>query len=132
MTAPARRCRTWPAPACTAPARPSTIDEARGAGTDAVIGEIVLADFVIGGEPQSAAQQVSDSSSNVQVDGDSLRCTLPCALGSAAGDWQFTASAPGYQDTPQQFAVSYTFIGGCPSRDQGSVVDVFLDEEGFG
>ena len=97
-----------------------------------MIGEIVLADFVIDGEPQSAAQQVSDSSSNVQVDGDSLRCTLPCALGSAAGDWQFTASAPGYQDTPQQFAVSYTFIGGCPSRDQGSVVDVFLDEEGFG
>ena len=95
-----------------------------------VIVHTKLATFCLGTDRYSSYDL--DRAGNVQVDGDSLRCTLPCALGSAAGDWQFTASAPGYQDTPQQFAVSYTFIGGCPSRDQGSVVDVFLDEEGFG
>lgn len=107
-----------------------TIREARGASTNAVISEIVVSSLSIDDQAQMADQQINERSSNVVVEGDTLRCTLPCGFGSEAGQWMFLASAPGYADTAQEFAVDViSHGGGCPSGVSGTAVDVFLDED---
>ena len=115
------------------------IDEARGTNTDAVIGELRLSAFVLGGAARTAESVFDQARQNglgaaenetVRVDGDALVCTLPCAFGTESTTWEFVADAPGYASTAQQVEARHqACTGSCPAscRD-GTHVVVFLDE----
>ena len=108
------------------------VDSASGRTTDAVIGQIELSDLEVDGQTRTPAEATEPQGQNVEVDGDTLRCTLPCAFGTTEGTWTFVADAAGYAPTPQSEDATYaTFNGGCPSsNDDGSHVTLQLDEDG--
>ncbi|MGQ0587857.1 MAG: hypothetical protein ACT4PK_11765 [Gammaproteobacteria bacterium] len=110
-----------------------TVDTASGTATNATIGEAVLNTFAVNGQPRTAAQAKTSVSSNVVVEGDTLRCTLPCSFGAEAGEWTFTAEAPGYDPTLQEAtAAPYNSSGtGCPGYTTGTThISLTLDEAG--
>ncbi|MDD3764506.1 MAG: hypothetical protein PHP86_14550 [Nevskiales bacterium] len=108
------------------------IDQASGATTDAVIGEVLLSQFVVNDHAVPADDLVVSRHTNVTVEGDKLRCVVPCSFGLVEGDWQFVAEATGYAPTAQSVSAAYaTFVGGCPSYDtDGTHVEILLDESG--
>lgn len=98
-----------------------TIEAVSGSNTAGSLSKVTLNQVVIGGVPVSA-ETLAQVSSNVLVDGGSLRCTLPCAFGTTEGIYTFVASADGYKPTDVSVEARYTaFIGGCPSINSGSV-----------
>ncbi len=108
------------------------IDKANGTITDAVIGEVLLSQFVVNDHAVSADDLVVSRHTNVTVEGDKLRCVVPCSFGIVEGDWQFVAEATGYAPTAQSVSAAYaTFVGGCPSSNaDGTHVEILLDESG--
>ena len=56
----------------------------------------------------------------VLLEGDTLRCSVPCAFGSMQGRWKLTLLARGYPSQAVAFDAQYaTFHGGCPSYNDG-------------
>jgi len=105
------------------------IDEAYGASSGVRIDEVQLSQFSIDAVPISAAEVFAQRGSGLELDGELLRCTLPCSMGVMSGQRQFVASADAYMDTSQRFNASYaSFVGGCPSSNaDGSHVSISLE-----
>ncbi len=108
------------------------IDEASGSATSAIIGQLELSSFVVNGQVRTSEEVVAQRQSNVVLDGELLRCTLPCSFGTESGQWEFTALAPGYLPTGQSATAEYaTVSGGCPSfGTDGTHISAVLDEAG--
>ena len=108
------------------------IDEASGSATSAIIGQLELSSFVVNGQIRTSEEVVARRQSNVVLDGELLRCTLPCSFGTESGQWEFTAAAPGYLPTGQSATAEYArFSGGCPSFEtDGTHISAVLDEAG--
>lgn len=108
------------------------LDQARGAQTGSVIGEITLSGFAIDGQSVTAASIANQRSQNITLDDNALTCVLPCSFGIQEGTWTFGASADGYDLTPQEVVAVYNrFVGGCPSYvEDGTHTDISLQESG--
>lgn len=108
------------------------IDQATGANTGSVIGEITLSGFAIDGQTVTAASIADQRNRNITLDDNALTCVLPCAFGTQEGTWTFGASADGYDLTPQEVVAVYNrFVGGCPSYvEDGTHTDITLQESG--
>jgi len=109
------------------------IDEASGSATSAIIGQLELSSFVVNGQVRTSEEVVAQRQSNVVLDGELLRCTLPCSFGTEPGRWEFTALAPGYLPTGQSATVEYGTsggpVGGCPAfLNDGTHISAVLDE----
>jgi len=112
------------------------IDEASGAESGAIIGQVKLTDFIIDGEavtPSYVVNYLPDLSSNAEIDGDDVICTLPCSFGAKEGNWHFTATAEGYEDLSLSVDASWVFEEApCPKLTiDGTHVSLELDETGL-
>lgn len=74
------------------------------------------------------AYSTNGHEAGVLLDGDTLRCRVPCAFGSSEGRWEVTLLARGYPVQTVAFDASYgVYHGGCPSyNDRGSLVVLHL------
>lgn len=111
------------------------VREARNSASGASISQLTFSQIKIRGRLQQAGEMtflVPKRARNVTVDGAQLLCTVACDFAAEAGDYEFTASAPGYQSKtvtvtdvrPTQFERK----GACTVRAFGGVdVSVVLD-----
>ncbi|TQV75052.1 hypothetical protein FLL45_08920 [Aliikangiella marina] len=87
--------------------------------TQEPIEQIQLSNIRInGGTELDFIEESPPFSHNIEVDyeQDILTCTLPCGFGKAEGEWEFTATAAGYQESDKSIFASYgVFDGGCPA-----------------
>jgi hypothetical protein len=105
------------------------ITDARDMRSGAAVDSIVLTHIRIDGrvvEPLYFA--TVGPSYGVSARGDSLFCQIPCGFATAAGNYVFTVSAPGYLPQDRGYDAQYgVFKGGCPSyNDEGLRVSLRL------
>ena len=87
--------------------------------SSAVVGTVTLTDISFNGASIDLSTLVAVST-NVQLIGGVLQCTVPCALATEAGTYSATVSAAGYKSTNVTVAAQYqTFVGGCPASYSG-------------
>jgi len=85
------------------------ITQAKADDSDKPISEVSLTNFVLDSNAIGPQYLDIDDAPNVEVDGDTLRCTVPCAFGRQQGNYAFTASASGYDSTRLELGeVEYT------------------------
>jgi len=89
------------------------------ATSSAVVGTVALTDISFNGTSIDLSTLVAVST-NLQLAGGVLQCTVPCALATEAGTYSATVSAAGYKSTNVTVAAQYqTFVGGCPASYSG-------------
>jgi len=98
------------------------VDSASSADIDSVF----ITDVKVNGStlPLYLAVLGSGHETGIRLDGDTLRCSAPCAFGQSEGSWEVTLLARGYPLQTIAFEARYaTFHGGCPSyNDHGTTV----------
>ena len=105
----------------------AVVDSATGAGIDSV----VITNVRVRGTSLPLSLVVLPApgqGEGVSLDGDTLRCSVPCAFGTQDGRWELTLLARGYPPQTLAFDASYgEFRGGCPSyNDHGTWVVLHL------
>ncbi len=112
------------------------IEDARGGASDEPIAEIEIWDIEIDDtpvDPEAILAQWHEDDDGLEYDDATGRliCTIPCAMGTQAGEWSFSAYATGYADEVVTASARYDeHEGGCPSHsDGGTRIDVVLDPE---
>lgn len=105
------------------------IKQVRDSQTQDALSSVVLTEFTIGGLSVALPTLIEQFADNVELVGDSLRCTPPCGFGTTEGHYQFTSAAPGYTARVLSFDVAYEeFEGGCPSHNSGGLeIEIELD-----
>lgn len=104
----------------------AVLDAASGSSLDSVfVTGAAVNDYTL---PLPLAVYGGGHEAGVLLDGDTLRCKVPCALGSTEGTWQLTLLARGYPLQTVAFDARYAvFHGGCPSyNDRGTSVVLHL------
>ena len=100
----------------------AVVDSTSGADIDSVF----ITDVMVNGSslPLYLAAYGGGHEAGILLDGDTLRCSTPCAFGAMDGRWQVTLLARGYPLQTVAFDAHYaTGHGGCPSySDRGTLV----------
>jgi hypothetical protein len=100
----------------------AVVDSATGSGVDSVF----VTKVTVNGDslPLRLAVFGGGHETGVVLDGDTLRCGVPCAFGSMEGRWELTLLARRYPRQTVAFVARYAvFHGGCPSyNDRGTSV----------
>lgn len=100
----------------------AVVDSETGSGLDSVF----VTNVTIDGDtlPLSMAMSSGDNEAGVLLEGDTLRCGIPCSFGFSEGRWELTLCARGYPSQTVAFDARYAvFNGGCPSyNDRGTFV----------
>jgi hypothetical protein len=94
------------------------VDSASSAAVDSVF----ITNVTVNGStlPLNLAIAGGGHETGILLDGDTLRCSSPCAFGSSEGSWQVTLLARGFPRQTIAFSARYaTFHGGCPSYNDG-------------
>ncbi len=111
-----------------------TIASARNSQTGAAITRLTLSEIRANGRLQTAADVQFYTkhalSRNIFGDGERLICTVECAIGGEPGPWEFTISAPGFQDRRVSYDLRYagTESDKCTTYLVGGLsIDVTLD-----
>ena len=85
------------------------ITHAKAEDSDEPISTVSLTNFVVDSNAIGPQFLEIDDEPNVEIDGDTLRCTIPCAFGRQQGNYAFTAAASGYESTRLELGeVEYT------------------------
>jgi hypothetical protein len=96
------------------------VTKVRDARTHQILPAVILKDFTIDGAAAPPVILAAQHADNVELAGDSLRCTPPCGVGTQEGHYRFWAAAPGYAGEEWSLDVRYARSeGGCPSHSRG-------------
>ena len=97
------------------------IDSVTVAGSSEQVGSVSLNGIAIDGKPADLTL-TTVVSKNIERDGQVLKCTTPCGVGSTQGTYVFGVSAPGFKPLEVSVSAKYAvFTGGCPSSNTGGV-----------
>lgn len=111
-----------------------TITSARNSQTGAAITRLTLSEIRVNARLQNATDvqfyTKHELSRNISGDGERLICNVECAIGGEPGPWEFTISAPGFQDKRVSYDLRYagTESDKCTTYLVGGLsIDVILD-----
>jgi len=95
--------------------------------SSAPVKTVTLADASLNGAPADL-RLLATLSTNAEVVGNAIQCTVPCAFGTEPGTYAAIVSAAGYTNSSFSVEAHYqTYIGSCPAAYSGGThVDLVL------
>lgn len=92
--------------------------------TDEVNGHTISQAYIynikIDGTKRDLVFLTGEVSNNISVEDSVIVCSVPCGFGTEGGEYQFSVSADGYEDTTITRDAKYgESQGGCPSKSSG-------------
>lgn len=102
-----------------------TVAEVKDATSGGLVAQVRIRDVVYRGHRVSARWlvEVTPPVKGVTVEGEDLRCDVPCGFAGDEGDYQLTIHHVDYKDTTFALNAGYREVdGGCPTTSSGGTV----------
>lgn len=97
-----------------------SIAQAVDAVSSAPLPTVTLSELSFNGKALDPGQ-LPVAALNLAAAGSQWICTTPCAFGSEAGEYRFSAAAEGHAAQPVNVTATYAqFTGGCPATYSGA------------